>query len=189
MTALILPAAAGLLTERRSLLRAPAIIGRRGDPSPPPPAEAVLDIHRQPLRFAADWQLAIADECRRHRALCRPVFEYLQASGLLSRCLYLSSAEPGGPLLFRHIGVPTRTCLGDEWARNNLGKPDSAPADRLADGIAAQYVEAIEGGQPVLNRVFSTEVFPDRPLVFTHLLVGWRLPDGRRALLSCLELL
>jgi hypothetical protein len=188
VSALILPAA-GLRTERRSLFRAPAIIGRRGDPQPPAPVEPILDIHRQPLRFAADWQLAIAETCRQHRILCRPVFDFLQDSGLLSRCLYLSSTGRDEPLLFKYIGVPTRICLGDDWARENLGKPDSAPADRLADGIAAQYVEAIEGGQPVLNRVFSTEVFPDRPLVFTHLLVGWRLPDGRRALLSCLDLL
>jgi len=187
--ALVLPATAGrILALPRRALRFPAIITRRGDPEPPAPPPPVLDIHRQPLRFATDWQTAILDECRRHRSLCVPVYAYLRDSGLLSRCLFLSSATPDGPLLFRHIGVPTRLCLGDEWARANLGKPDNAPSDRLETGVAAEYVEAIETGRPILNRVFVTDVM-ERPLTYTHALVGWRLPDGRRALLSCLELL
>lgn len=184
----VLPATTGQFLTAKPTLRLPAIIGRWGDPEPTPEAPAMVDIHRQPLRVAADWQMGIVDECRRHRSLCEPVFRYLRDSGLLARCLYLSSAEPVGPLLFRHIGVPTRVCLGDDWARANLGKPDTAPSDRLATGVAAEYLEAIDTGQPIYNRVFVSDVMAT-PLTYTHMLLGWRLPDGRRALLSCLELL
>ncbi|MBP2233139.1 hypothetical protein J2847_006474 [Azospirillum agricola] len=187
--ALVLPATGGLLTVPRPRLRFPAIITRRGDlPDPGPPEPGLVEINRQPLRFAADWQLAIAEECRRQQTLGPAVFHYLQASNLLTRCLYLSSETADGPLLFRYIGVPTRTCLGDDWARANLGKPDTAPSDGLVNGVDAQYREAIDAGQPVYNRVFVTDVM-DTPLSYTHMLVGWRLPDGRRAVLSALELL
>jgi len=168
--------------------RFPAILTQRGEPDPTPPAPAVVTINRQPLRFAADWQLVIADECRQQRTLNPSVYRFLEERGLLSRCLYLSSDTPDGPLLFRYIGVPTRTCLGDDWARANLGRPDTAPSDGLVSGVDAQYREAIDAGQPVYNRIYVTDVMAT-PLTYTHLLVGWRRPDGRRAVLSALELL
>lgn len=174
------------LTLARGIARKPAIIVRR--PAPPPPVVTEVSIHRQPLRFAADWQAAIGDECDRHQALCPPVFDMLKTTGLLKRCLFLSSEAASGPLLFRYIGEPTRTCLGDAWANEHLGKPDSAPSEDLATGIDAQYREAIEGGEVILNRCRVVGLMAE-PLTFSHLLVGWRLPEGRRALLSCVDLL
>ncbi|MGY0794278.1 hypothetical protein ACW7BJ_33440 [Azospirillum argentinense] len=185
--AIAVPAvAAPVLSLARGIIHMPAIIARR--PKPPPQIETDVSIHRQPVGVAADWQTGIASECARHEILCPPVFEYLKATGLVTRCVFLSSEDGVGPLLFRYIGLPTRQTLGNAWADAHLGKPDSAPSANLADGIDAQYREAIEAGEPLLNRVCVTGL-KATPLHFSHLLMGWRLPNGRRALLSAVELL
>ena len=168
----------------KSRLRFPTFWIRR--PVEPAPPEAVVEIHRQPLSFAADWQTNIVDRCRELRTLNPEVFQHLSETGLRRRCVYLSS-DGDGPLLFRYIGEPTVRYLGVEWAKSQLGKPDlDDPHQSLAEGIGAQYREAIEGGVPVFNRIMITGLSAD-PKIYTHVLIGWRLPEGRRALLSLLN--
>ncbi|MBK3798655.1 hypothetical protein GAY33_05315 [Azospirillum brasilense] len=166
-------------------LRFPAIL-RRPDPPAPAPEVITVDIHRQPEWAALDWQLAIRDLWRDHPTLCPSFKDKLKATGLLPRCCFLASLD-NGPLIFRYIGEPTIAFLGREWARYQLGKPDlDDPHQTLAEGVGAQYREAIEGGAPVFNRVMITGLSAE-PKIYTHLLLGWRLPDGNRALLSCLD--
>lgn len=159
---------------------------RLGKPRQPPAIEARTEIHRQPMAFASDWQQAVLELYRRDRNLNPDFAQRLKAMDLLRRCVFLAS-DGAGPLLFRYIGEPTISFLGADWARAQLGKPDDQdPHQCLADGVGPQYREAIEGGQPILNRVEITGMSA-APKVYTHLLLGWRRPDGRRALLSCLD--
>lgn len=100
------------------------------------------------------------------------------------RCTFLASNGPDAPLTFRYIGAPTIKVLGAKWASDHLGQPEEAdPHQVLADGVGAQYREAIEGGEAVFNHALLTMsgvVYP-----FTHTLIGWADGAGRRAVLSC----
>ncbi len=152
-----------------------------------PASSEALVIDRRPVNDAADWQQDIRAECRRLRALSPSVFAYLKTTGLLFRCTFLASEGRGQPLLFRYIGAPTLAFLGRSWARQQLGKPDMEdPHHTLAEGVGAQYHEAIDGAEAVFNQVIITGLSA-APKVYTHLLVGWQDGTGRRALLSCLD--
>ncbi|MBP2291061.1 hypothetical protein [Azospirillum rugosum] len=152
----------------------------------PEPKEELL-ITRLRVDEAADWQLAIVEECRRQRTLTPSVFNFLKEQGLLDRCTFLASEGMEQPLVFRYIGGPTVRFLGRAWARQQIGKPDlDDPHQVLAEGVGQQYREAIEGGDPVFNRVTITGLSAS-PKVYTHMLYGWAPQDGRRALLSCLH--
>lgn len=148
-------------------------------------APPTVIIDRQRLRRAADWQLAIVDECRRHRSLNPSLVAYLKGSGLLSRCTFLAAA-PGEPLVFRFIGQPTVSVLGTEWARRQLGQPeDSDPHRDFATSVGGQYHEAIESGEALYNRIVTRGVTAS-PFAYDHTLIGWTLPSGERALLSAI---
>ncbi|HYD65547.1 hypothetical protein [Azospirillum sp.] len=165
---------------------ADALRGRRDTPPPPDPSATRVEIHRQPLRFALDWQQEIVALHRRHPTLTPAFKEELEAMGLLSRCVFLSSHD-GGPLRFRYIGEPTRAYFGDAWARQQLGKPHvEDPYAEYAQAIDKQYVEAIEGGVPIYNRLILIE--HGAPVIYTHMLLGWSVDrGGRRALLACVD--
>lgn len=146
-----------------------------------------LQISRQRCGTMADWQAAIVAECRRHRTLCRPVFDFLKGSGLLTRCTFLASDTPDGPLVFRHIGAPTLSVLGRAWGRAMLNQPtEDDPHTEFSASINAQYASAI-AGEVVHNRIVMLGPWADgKP--YTHALYGWRADDGRRAVLSAIAL-
>ncbi|MGY0713121.1 hypothetical protein [Azospirillum argentinense] len=146
-----------------------------------------LDLQRLPLGAAADWQAAIVGECRRHGALSPGLFTYLERTGLLDRCTFLASDGADDPLRFRYLGAPTRNFFGRGWARQMAGRPDQDDPHRaIAQRFAAEYLEAVEGGVPVLNSVVISGLSA-APLVYTHALYGWRDSSGRRAILSCMD--
>lgn len=146
-----------------------------------------VEIHRQPLWVGTDWQLAIRDLCRRERQFGPPVLDWLRETGLMSNCLLLASDTRAGPLIFRYIGQPSIKFLGRRWAAERLGTPESEnPFHELGDGVGEHYHTAIDGGEILLNRIRLVGMSAE-PLTYTHLLVGWRASDGRRALLSCLD--
>ncbi len=170
--------------------RAGALSMGRGCNDRRPPGQGtppLVDIHPQPLRFASEAQQAVAAACARQASLTGALRAVLKETGLLAHCTLLAAA-PGGPLTFRYIGVPTRRILGEEWARGQLGRPDEEdPHQDFSASVGVQYRRAIEGGEPVLNRVFCTGVTP-APFAYTHLLFGFSLPTGERAVLSCVQL-
>ncbi|MBP2303348.1 hypothetical protein J2850_006093, partial [Azospirillum picis] len=167
-----------ILRLGRDLVSAPAIVTGLGDPERRPDDDANVEIHRQPLRFAADWQLEIIRKCEQE-GVTPSLVAWLNSTGLLKRCVYLSSAEPTGDLLFRYIGEPTQRYLGRKWAAEQIGKPDNAPNRNLEEGVGPQYREAIDGQAPLFNRIF---IDGSRSVTYTHVLIGWRLPDDRQAL-------
>lgn len=148
-----------------------------------------LDLQRLPLGAAVEWQAAIVGECRRQRSLTPELFAYLERTGLLDRCTFLASDGADDPLRFRYLGAPTRAFFGRGWARGMLGRPDQDdPHQALALRFAAEYLEAVEGGAPVLNRVVITGMSAV-PLVYQHALIGWKDCAGRRAVLSAMHVL
>ena len=152
-------------------------------------AQRPAGLHRLPLGAAADWQAAIVGECRRHGALSPALFAFLERTGLLDRCTFLASDGADDPLRFRYLGAPTRSFFGRGWARQMAGRPDQDdPHHTLAEGFAAQYREAVDGGIPVLNRVVISGLSAV-PLRYAHMLIGWRDASGRRAVLSAIDLL
>lgn len=162
-----------------TIVQFPAPEARHARPAPE------ITITRQPVNRAADWQEAIAQECRRHRRLTPAVFAFLRTTGLLSRCTFLAS-EPGGPLTFRFIGVPTLTVLGTAWARGVLHQPDEAdPHADFAAAIGEQYADAIESGDIVFNTIAVQGI--GQGFRYTHMLAGWT-EHGRRAVLSAVAL-
>lgn len=91
------------------------------------------------------------------------------------------------PLCFRYIGEPTRKAFGDQWADSLIGRPDLEDVHtEYARAIGAQYLEAIEGGEPVHNRLRLTGL-PRSPLSYGHVLLGRSLAGGRRALLALID--
>ncbi|CAO3445677.1 hypothetical protein [Azospirillum argentinense] len=158
-----------------------------GKAIPHRPVNEAVTIHRLPVEAASDWQQEVKNECRRQRSLTPAVFDFLKAAGLLDRCTFLASEHQFAPLRFRYIGGPTVRFLGRAWALQQIGKPDlDDPHQTLAEGVGHQYREAIEGGDPVFNRVTITGLSLS-PKVYTHMLIGWQQSDGRRALLTCLH--
>lgn len=151
----------------------------------PRPAAADIEIQRLPLGMAADWQYTVAAHCQRLRTPSAAVFSFLKATGLHARCVLLAG-EPGCPLVFRFIGEPSIRFFGASWARRQLGRPEHEdPHGTIAATIGAEYREAMEAG-PVLNRLRIAGLSAV-PLVYTHMVFGWRLDTGHRAVLSCLD--
>ncbi|MBB3264069.1 hypothetical protein FHW79_001684 [Azospirillum sp. OGB3] len=149
------------------------------------PAEVVIDTRRLTMRNAADWQQQIVAECRRQRTLTPAVFRFLKDSGLLSRCTFLASEGPADPLRFCYIGAPTVAVLGRAWARSVLDQPvDRDPHTEFARRVGAEYVEAMAGGEALVNR-FSVAGL-GRPFDYVQALFGWS-DGGRRAVLACID--
>lgn len=145
-----------------------------------------IDVSRLPLSNAACWQMQIMTECRRQRKLTPSLPAWLKAQGLMTRCVFLSSDEPGEPLIFRYIGTPTLSVLGRAWGRANLNRPtDRDPHAEFAHRVGTEYTEAISAGEAVFNRVSVTGM--GQPFVYTHALYGWE-SYGRRAILSAVDL-
>jgi hypothetical protein len=145
-----------------------------------------IGVTRQSIRRCADWQATIAEECRRQRTLNPRVFEFLKTSGLLERCTFLATDEPGGRLRFKYIGAPTLAKLGRAWGRSMLNHPlDESPHAEFSASVDAQYGDAIASGDLVLNRIDVHGI--GQPFAYTHLLVGWE-DKGRRAVLSAIDL-
>jgi len=160
---------------------APAIIVRRlgGPPKPPDTSAMQVDIHRQPLRVALDWQLDAVRLWREHPTFCPSFATRMAEAGLSRRQVVLFTKAAGDPLRFAYIGEPTRRFFGDAWADAQLGRPhmdDGYSAFSLA--IDAEYREAIAGGEPVHNRLV-VHGLPGQPFIYTHTLLGWSLPSGR----------
>ena len=145
-----------------------------------------IGVSHQTLRHCADWQSSIAQECRRQRTLSPRVFDFLKASGLLERCTFLATDEPGGRLRLKYIGAPTLTKLGRAWGRSMLNHPlDDSPHAEFSASVEAQYSAAIGSGELMLNRVDVHGI--GCPFAYTHLLVGWE-DRGRRAILSAIDI-
>lgn len=146
-----------------------------------------VDVRRHPARAAADWQVQVLDLWRSH-PWPRPGFlDDLKNRGWLERCVFLASEGAGRPLAFQFIGTPTIKVFGTDWARSQLGRPHLAdPHTDYACDIGEQYQEAIEARKPIYNRLRITGL-PGRPVDYSHLLLGWTLPDGRQALLACID--
>jgi len=187
MTGLVLPVS-GSIAEARGLAlplpfwpAAPAILTRRsgGDREPPDPTDMQAEIHRQPLAVAPDWQAEAVRLWREHRDL-DPVFvDRLDAAGILGRCVVLST-DDNGQLAFRRIGEPTVRFFGRDWAAGRLGRPHiEDPFSVFAQQIDAEYRAAIDGGEPVLNRLVVHGLA--RPFIYSHLLLGYARPSGRKA--------
>lgn len=164
---------------------APTILRRR-EPAPPAPPAVTVTIHRQPLSVAADAQAAVCELWKRNRLGLPPTLaNELSQAGLIRNCGFLS-AEPTGPLIFRRIADATVRALGVDWARQQLGSPNEAdPHSEYARQLAAEYEEAIEGGEAVYNHLVIHGL--PRPVIYSHLLVGWTSPEGRKALLTCID--
>jgi hypothetical protein len=87
-----------------------------------------------------------------------------------------------------------RVCLRSGAGRFGLIRPrlagrphrETDPHVEYAALVDTQYVEAIDGGEPVLNRLASFGLEPT-PTTYSHLLYGWSLPGGRRAVLSVVD--
>jgi hypothetical protein len=147
-----------------------------------------VDIHRQPVRGAVDWQSQILDLWRRHPWPQPGFLDGLKARGLLDRCIFLTSEGEGRPLAFQFVGTPTIKVFGTDWARSQIGKPYlTDPHADLAYDLGVHYQEAVETGAPIYNRIRITGV-PGQPIDYSHLLLGWTLPGGRQALLGCIDL-
>ncbi|HYD68493.1 hypothetical protein [Azospirillum sp.] len=165
--------AVACIIPQRPALRAPAIH---------------LEIERRRGAVVADWQAAVIAECRRHETLNPALVANLKRAGLLERCTFLASDTPAGPLRFRYIGCPTIAMLGRGWARRHMGRPHMEnPHVEFPDALAPLYAEAIDGGEPLHNRVTMHGPWAEgRP--YTHVLCGWKAADGRRAILSAIAL-
>jgi hypothetical protein len=152
----------------------------------PPPTVCEVSVERQPLRLALDWQREIVRECGRHRVFNGQVVQFLEESNLLRRCSMLSTDVGGGPLKFRFVGRPALDTLGEAWGRMVLNKPEvDDPHCDFATAIGEQYVEAIESGEPLVNKISVTGV--GQPFSFTHALIGWQT-TSRRAILSAVKM-
>lgn len=170
------------------LIRAPAIIGRHKDPEPPRPSSVALEIHRQPLRAAADWQLQIIQEWQGHRDMFTFIATFMRDTRLIQRCVFLASDDVDGPLIFRYIGQPSTLILGEDWKAQNLNRPHfDNPFRALPDCLGDEYAEAIEGGEP-LHNLGIAHGLKNEPVRFTHTLIGLQALDKRRAVLSCIQL-
>lgn len=165
------PAAPAILTTRFG--RPPA-----GDGNAP----VRVDITRQPLRTALDWQTEMVRIWREHPE-CGPAFkEAMEAVGLHRRSLVLFSRDVG-PLRFAYIGEPQRRFFGNPQADSMIGRPQAAAGfDGWAQALEAEYLEAMQGGEPVHNHVVMHG--PSKaPVTYTHTLVGWEI-GGRRIVVA-----
>lgn len=166
-------------------LPSPALALVRFSDVMPTPAVTV-SVHRQPLRVASDAQTVIVDLWRRHRRFRPAVKAEIDAAGVLDHCGFLASDDPGGPLVFRRIARPTVRALGRAWALSQLGRPnDEDPFSEYAALIGAEYREALDSGEPVYNQLVIHGL--SQPVNYSHLLVGWRSPAGKQALLTCID--
>lgn len=155
------------------------------DQGVPRSAEIAIDTRRLTMRNAADWQQQIVAECRRQRTLTSAVFRFLKDSGLLSRCTFLASEGPADPLRFFYIGAPTIAVLGRAWARSVLDQPvEQDPHTEFARRVGAEYIEAMAGGEALVNR-FSVAGL-GRPFDYVQALFGWS-EGGRLAVLACID--
>lgn len=146
-----------------------------------------LDLHREPLSLMVDWQSAVVAECRRHGSLNPSIFGYLKSSGLLSRCVFLSSDSAGDALRFRFFSAATVATLGRAWARQNLGQPhEDNPHRDFPASLSNEYTEAVDGGEVLFNRL-TLHGTTAEPKPYSHVLIGWRAADGRRAVLSVID--
>lgn len=179
-TRAILSGATANLISRASPVRsgelprplAPAIIGRRARRSPPEPSEMEVEIHRQPLRVALDWQLEAVRIKADHPQFGQGFRQAMDKAGLGRRPLILFSLD-GGPLRFAFIGDTQRRFFGDAWANALIGKPQgSSGYDALTQALDRQYAEAIDGGEPVHNRVIMHGP-AGAPVIYAHTLFGW----------------
>ncbi|HEY0836873.1 MAG TPA: hypothetical protein VGE72_23385 [Azospirillum sp.] len=151
------------------------------------PEAAHVEVHRQPARYALEWQQKIVALWRRHPTLSPAFHDELAATGLLSRCVFLSS-DDGGALCFRYIGEPTRKVFGNRWADGLIGRRHTEDEHtEYARAIGAEYQEAIESGEPVYNRLLITGLARP-PTNYRHLLLGRSLDDGRQALVALIDL-
>lgn len=158
---------------------APSVITRRFGGRPPPrrdAAEAQVDITRQSLRVALDWQMEAVRVWREHPLFGAGFKETMAKIGLERRSLVLFRTD-AGPLRFAYIGETQRRFFGDAWADANIGKPQADSGyDAMAKALNAQYMEAILGGEPVHNHVVMRGL-PGAPITYTHTLIGWNLGD------------
>ncbi|WP_431854730.1 hypothetical protein [Azospirillum sp.] len=163
---------------------APAVItGRFGRPPARQDNERIrVDITRQPLRTALDWQAETVRIWREHPE-CGPGFKgAMERAGLHKRSLVLFSMD-GGPLRFAYIGEPQRRFFGNTHADSMIGKPQvDAGYDGWAQALEAQYLEAMQGGEPVHNHV-AMHGLQSTPVVYTHTLIGWEC-GGRRVVVA-----
>lgn len=145
-------------------------------------------LERESSKVASDWMSAVVARCTSQNVIDPALVSWLKRGDLLQRCVFLASDGPNDPLKFRFIGTPSIRVMGRSWARRNLGRAvaDNDGSD-FGDAMAASYDEAIDGGGALYNRITLTGSLRD-PVVYTHSLVGWRMPDGRRAVLSCVQL-
>lgn len=167
------------------LVAAPAVLRRR-DPPPITPGAVTVTIHRQPLSFAAEPQAAMLDLWRKNRRSPPPDLHWrLTESGILRHCGVLQAA-PDGPLVFRRIAEETVRVFGTAWAMEQLGRPNEAdPNSEYALQLAAEYDEAIDGGQPVYNHLVIHGL--SQPIIYSHMLVGWTSSAGQKALIACID--
>ena len=168
--------------QPKSLFRvtAPAIITRRFGRAPQPPDASGMqvEIHRQPLRVALDWQLQAVQIRREHPRFGMDFRQAMDEAGLGRRPLVLVSLD-GGPRRFNFIGETQRRFFGDAWADSQLGKPQmSSGYDALTRALDAEYQEAILGGEPVHNRVVMHGL-AGAPVIYSHTLFGWDQGDIR----------
>lgn len=158
----------------------------RGAPPPAPSLPLSVTIHRQPLSVAADAQTMALGLWRSHRDLTPGTAAALRSADLLRHCGILSSETADGPLLCRRFADATVHVFGRAWAARQLGRPsDNDPHSEYALRIGAEYGEALDGGEPVYNRLVIHGLAA--PVVYSHLLIGWRAPDGRRTLLTVID--
>lgn len=146
-----------------------------------------VETNRQPLTVAAGFQDEIATFCRRHKHLSPAAFDFLKGRGYLNRVNFLAG-EAGGPLLTRYLADDVVRVFGADYARRLIGQPhhEADPYGNYAAALDREYREAIEGSEPILNRIVLFGAGP-APVAYSHLLIGWSLPDGRRAVLSAVE--
>ncbi|MGY0794116.1 hypothetical protein ACW7BJ_32605 [Azospirillum argentinense] len=157
--------------------------GRQGAVARP---VAPIEVHRQPDGFALEWQRHVKALRRAHAEFGPGFVADLKAAGLLDRCLVMTSEQASGPLVVRFVGHPTIGVFGREWARRQIGKPlEADPFWECTAPMAAVYEEAASA-DPVFNRCLLAGVLRD-PLPFCHMVVGWRDPLGRRAIVSAID--
>lgn len=145
----------------------------------------VVDIYRQSLNVLVDWQEEAVRLWRAHRELSPAFIDDMTAAGLMRRCVVLSSDETGA-LVFRRIGEPTLRYFGRSWAEDRLGRPHvDDPYSAFAQRIDAEYREAIDGGDPVHNRLVVHGT--NTPFIYSHLLLGYALSSGRKAVFALVD--
>lgn len=145
----------------------------------------VIEITPMALTEAASWQTEIMAECQRRAVPSTSLAAWLKNAGLLSRCCFLSSGQPGEPLGQYFVdpdiseGVtPIRGCPA-------LDESDELGANiEYAQRIGLEYAGIVDAGRAVFNRV--TVWGGGVPFTCSHLLYGWE-ESGRRIVLSAID--